>query len=72
MLAAEGTRQAPPAVVDRLDRHAPRREELAHQLAQLHVVIDQQDRDIRLGRARSGFGAHHASILVRIEAVCTN
>ena len=63
VLAVEGARQAPAAVVDRLDRHAPRREELAHQLAQLHIVVDQQDREIRLGLYGRRFVVHRAILV---------
>ena len=50
--AAERPGQPPSAVVDRLQADAPAGEELLHQLAELDVVVDQQDRESRRARAR--------------------
>ena len=49
--APQSPRQAAPAVVDNFEVHAPASEEALHQLAELNVVIDEQDRDPRVGLA---------------------
>ena len=51
--APQSPRNPAPAVVDNLQVHAPAGEEALHQLAELDVVIDEQDRDPRLGLGRA-------------------
>ena len=51
--APQSPRKPAPAVVYNFQVHAPADEEALHQLAELDVVIDEQDRDPRLGLGRA-------------------
>jgi hypothetical protein len=52
--ATQSASEPAPAVVHNLQVHAPAGEEALHQLAELDVIIDQQDRDPCLGRDSPG------------------